>query len=248
MFTKDPIRGYVERIEKWDRRLRVGLNVPSEGSELSEDAKAYPQWPLTLFIKQGIRVAVDNLSCMAKLHLHESKEVHLHAFPSLARSTLASASYAVWQLAPDDRRARVDRGLRLVQSNNKNMQDALNSPPEYFGNPDSDAERETKMFYALHDREVPRTFAAYGLKPKGPMKDTQIIESVAEITESLEITRKGELLYLWRRCSGDVHGQAWTMFAPLPPSPYTFVNDLMGVGTALTWYALKLWDQRTAVA
>lgn len=240
----DPIRDeYMPRIADWNERLRAGLSIP-EGSQLDEHSQAYPEWPLTLFVRQNLSTAVDNLLCIAKLHEHESGEVHRNALPALARSALASACTAIWQLYPDDAGTRITHSLQLVQVNNKNFRDAFKNPPEYLGPMATDAAVELQKFHELQDRSVPEAFKRLDLRKKGPSKDTQIVEWVAGVTETMDYTRPGELMYLWRKCSGDVHGQMWPSLTPLPENPYDYVNDLMGVGTSLTLFAFMAWDKR----
>lgn len=244
MWVEDPIKNeYMPRIAGWDTRLREGMEIP-EGSQLDELCQAYPEWPLTLLVRQNLDTAVDNLLCMCKLHEHESGEVHRTALPALARSALAAACTAIWQLYPDDSGVRITRGLQLVQLNNKNFQDAFKKPPEYLGPVDPEGAQVLQDFHSMQDRGVAAAFKKHGLQKKGPSKDTQIVEWVAGVTEPMKYTRPGEVMYLWRRCSGDVHGQMWPHFTPFPEDPYDFVNDLMGVGTALTHFAFMAWEER----
>lgn len=247
-WLEDPIRDeYMPRIAKWDAELEAGMEIP-EGSQLDKLSRAYPEWPLTLFVRQNLHTAVDNLLCMCKLHEHESGEVHRTALPALARSVLASACTAIWQLYPDDPGIRTTRGLQLVQVNNKNFHDAFKKPPEFMGPIDREAAQELQEFQDMQDRGVTAAFKRHGLQKKGPSKDTQIVEWVTGVTEPLGVTRPGEVMYLWRRCSGDVHGQMWPSLTPFPEDPYDFVNDLMGVGTSLTLFAFMTWHKRAGRA
>lgn len=247
-YVEDPIRDeYMPRIADWDNQLRAGMEIP-EGSQLDALSQAYPEWPLTLFVRQNLHTAVDNLLCICKLHEHESGEVHRTALPALARSALASACTAIWQLYPDDAGVRTTRGLQLVQVNNKNFHDAFKKPPEFMGPIDPEGAQGLQDFHNMQDRGVAAAFKRHGLQKKGPSKDTQIVEWVAGVTEPIEFTRPGEVIYLWRRCSGDVHGQMWPSFTPFPEDAYDFVNDLMGVGTALTLFAFMAWEERAKQA
>lgn len=109
------IRATWPELDQWRLALR-SVFIPTAGSELARDNLAFPPAPTSEVARLGLAVASDHLQAV-RIHL-DRPEGHVQVFPfaqlTLCRSALIGAAQAVWVLAPDDRAARVERGLRVA--------------------------------------------------------------------------------------------------------------------------------------
>lgn len=241
-FSEDPIAEYLDLIAEWDERTMKSPEV-FPCSELFADVDEYPSIPTPQHAWVSLVAAVDCLAILAKLHSHESGEVHTMGVPILARTPMLAASTAIWLLAPDKRHIRIDRGLRYAVANLDHLVDmhkllresAVTDPGQLDALIESERQAiaEARSRLEISDKELPG--------------DTWIVKNVAEQLEPEGVCKASQVLGLWRICSGAVHARLWAAKFPRPENPYMFVNDLMGVGVSLTLYAFRLWDRRAMV-
>lgn len=238
-YMDDPIfDAYAPMIREWDERTKVPPDV-LPGCQLSRDVEAQtPELAWTALV-----ASVDNLAALLKLYEHESQEFHEMATFVIARAPILAASTAYWLLSPTKYQRRISRGLSLLESNLTNI--------EAFQAPLLKDNDQTSM-QLEHEINRERTRIAeqrkkFGLAPKEKPTDTWIVGDVSRILEKDDRCSHMQVLGLWRLCSGHAHAMRWAAKMPKPANPYTAMNDLMGVGVALTHATFELWDQRTHV-
>lgn len=239
-YMDDPIfDAYAPKIREWDERTKVSPEI-FPGCQLRKDAEAQtPELAWTVLV-----ASVDSLATLLKLHEHESEEFHEMATFVIARAPILAASTAHWLLSPGKYHRRISRGLSLLESNLTNIE-SFSAP---LADDNDDATEQLEVEIKRERTRIAEQLKKLGLEPKEKPADTWIVGDVSRTLEKDGRCSHAQVLGLWRLCSGHAHAMRWAAKMPKPENPYTAMNDLMGVGVALTNAAFDLWDERTRVA
>ncbi|MCU4298180.1 hypothetical protein D3I60_14050 [Brevibacterium permense] len=238
-YMDDPVFDvYAPMIRSWDQRTKIKPDV-FPGCQLAKEL--YAETPILAWT--ALVASVDNLAALLKLYEHESLEFHDTAFFSIARPPLLAASTAYWLLAPRKYQHRIRRGLSLLEENLVNI-DGFQRPLV------GDQEQSSLSFADEIEKErsrIANVWQSLGVPPKEKPDDTWIVDYTARTLEKQDRCDHTQVLSYWRLCSGHAHAMRWAMKMPQPENPYTSMNNLMGIGVALTYAAFELWDERTLV-
>lgn len=235
----DPIYdAYAPLIREWDERVKVSPNV-FPGCQLWRDVDAQtPELAWTALV-----ASVDNLAALLKLYEHESMEFHEIATFIVARAPILAACTAHWLLSPTKYQRRISRGLSLLEDNLTNIE-AFSAP---LAADNDNATEQLEIEIGRERTRIADQLEQLGLEPKQKPSDTWIVGDVSRNLEKDGRCSHAQVQGLWRLCSGHAHAMRWAAKMPKPENPYTAMNDLMGVGVALTHATFELWDQRTHV-
>lgn len=152
--------------------------------------------PLSSQVSGLLHAAEDNLHGV-RVMIRDAQVIHTFAEYAMVRGAIESAAMAWWLMAPEDRRERVKRHLRLIWRDTLDMHEALGDLQEI------EARKETRRQEILEAASAAGiasndAFARWGYKG--------IVQAFSEAT-------KVPALLTWQAASGMVHARRWAMGA-----------------------------------
>jgi len=176
---------------------------PRPGTPLAADDDAYPWEKCSAWMRSTLVAALDHLIVWANIvapqTVFEGMEVRNPPRPyyTLARGGLEAAAQAVWTLGQPTSAERVDRHLRLLYHDLRQMALAF----EAASDERAPAVRERM---ALVEQRVGDAEAVRAIK-KGEPKYSMMVRECAEAVD----LEPAEIEVLWRGMSAAAHGKNW---------------------------------------
>ena len=208
----DVVRVPEAEVRRWveaAHRSRLASHVlhqvhdPLAGSSLDADDKAYPWEKCSAWVRSNLVAAVDHLvfwaNVVAPQTVYDGMTVSNppRAYYTLARSGLECAAQAVWVLDHDASPERVDRHLRLLYHDLRQMALAF----EAVGDDRSTVARERMTVLAERLGDAERLARIKKHEPK-------YSSMVRETADAIGLT-PGDAEFLWRSTSAAAHGKNW---------------------------------------
>ena len=242
----------VGTIRTWQETFsRQAPAQPEKGSDMAGDAEVNPRFHGAHYAWAGVVGAVDHLHAVQTL-IYDAGALHTYAPHALIRAAMENSAAAVWLLAPDDRRTRLVRALRLAYEDRK--QDEAAWKELQLTQPRTPSAAELKQ-------QVLDQAAALHIARKDVTSRFGYLEVVKEAAKQLRLPDR-LITYTWRLCSGHAHGRQWASLTALrrevtdSASPdvanvkFTAELDnvmlLVGVAVKLNQAAIDLYDRRRA--
>ncbi len=201
-------------VEVWRERIHQDAPQPAAGSRLQADDALTDPYRLSHQVVLALISAVDHFEAL-RLLVQDAGVMPARAPFTLLRAALENASVAVWLLAPDDRKLRVLRLLRLIWTDGEDnvlAWESIEAQPSW-----SREERKTNL------QEMARA-ADLSLEQVSQvatqLRWTTIVKGAGD--GALELTGERALL-AWRVSSGIAHARPWAALSILdrvePPVP-----------------------------
>lgn len=201
----DGVLGTFGDLDAWGQRLAV-VHLPQPGSDLAEDDRDWPVFPVSQVAVSGMAAARDHLQAV-RIHI-DARQLFPFAQASLIRTATLAAAQVVWMLAPDEREDRISNArtltLHVYDEFLKFLRDLQDLPP----GPDADTDT-VKRLVEQRLAELAQKRAVDGQK------------SLSEATKTIGLAAHAtwgrpemalEARVEWRRGSAAAHGLAWSAF------------------------------------
>ncbi|RYD13983.1 MAG: hypothetical protein EOP90_15645 [Lysobacteraceae bacterium] len=200
-----------QQLEPW---MRV-VHDPAEDSDLAGDDRHYRSFPTSRAASFCIGSAIDHLA-LARITIELSKQLRPFALYTVARTSLLSASRAVWMLYPDDRAERQRRGLEMAFADAKNFKSLVSksrggSPIPLTKLQQEVADRQSEECRAdlAHVKAAGKELGMkFGPKDSRPT-ETSIIADAAKWCDRENSGSAHASNLLWMTNSGYAHGLSW---------------------------------------
>lgn len=204
----EAVRATVERVNT--------LPDPVPGSLIEADDRVCPGVELSSHIGHHlVPSAIDHIWYLTN-SITETRHFPVFGAYTLARSTIETASTMLWVMAPQDRRTRLMRHLRLEVANvnaARKMMLSQNEVGMFMGYPVAPdapdefvAGRRAAVVAAAERAELSRT------EMDRPPTITSIIKEAAQ-----ESGESPQVLLDWQIASGAAHGKSWSGLLTLMP-------------------------------
>jgi hypothetical protein len=199
------VRNTFPHLDQWGQRFRTPF-VPEPGSELAEDDTDWQWTPVSQVAFLGMGAARDHLQAV-RVHV-EADEFFPFAQQTLLRAAILAAAQAVWVLAPDDRKERLQRARTFALENLKQHLAFLRDLQALSPTPHA-ATDAVERHAAQRRAELADLRAAAG-QGSLPLNATDVIQQAVLATwGSREMATEARVE--WRRGSGAAHGLPWSL-------------------------------------
>jgi hypothetical protein len=214
------MRGTFPTLDAWHARLAEIIS-PVRSSALALDDEDWPPTPLSQVALMGLGSARDHLHAV-RVHV-EAGQLFPFAQSTLIRAALLGAAQAVWVLAPEDRRSRVERARCVsaeMYSQHGKFLSVLNTL--------ADGTHATTLEVADHVRVRGQELAAI----RATAGESRRMDATAMIRDTAQSAFTTEALVLevesiWRKTSGAAHGFVWAL-AGVPDTVQSAPPDELG--------------------
>ncbi len=201
----DQVRETFKDLDLWGQRL-ADVHLPEPGSDLAEDDRDWPVFPMSQVAVSGLAAARDHLQAV-RVHI-DARQLFPFAQASLIRTATLAAAQVVWILAPDEREDRISNArtltLHVYDEFRKFLRDLQDLPP----GPDADTDA-VKRLVEQRLAELAQKRAAD--EQKSAFEATKTIGLAADATWGRPETALAAKVE-WRRGSAAAHGLAWSVF------------------------------------
>lgn len=178
----------------------VRLGVPTPGSRLARDDDATTPFDLSHAFTHSLRGATDHLLSLRDL----LTALRANSPFTLLRSAIENAAEALWLVAPDDRRERITRRLRIANADAKDQAEVM---ARIRGESLADA------WLAEKKARLAALAATAGLptgEPLGaPASWRSIVNAADECLVASGRTRNVDARLVWNAGSGFAHARLW---------------------------------------
>lgn len=195
---------------------------PEPGSALASDSSLSPHHNVGHAAWSGFVQAVDHLHALQALII-EAHMLHTYAPFGLVRAGLDNAALAVWLLAPDDQKERLQRRLHLAYEDVRQSEAA-----HALLGPDGPQPRTPHVEQRRRITLLARSLGANGGAVGGNWTGYERIVRLAAADASLD---PDLVALIWRSCSGFAHGRQWASLSLLKReiSPHSTDSDVRTV-------------------
>ncbi|GAA4822893.1 hypothetical protein ACFQ0K_16385 [Nocardioides caeni] len=204
--------------------MALGLGELAPDSELRRDDQGLDGRWVSIIVNNGIVSCLDHVITLRDLVVRERGTITVNAPWTLLRGAVESVATSVWVMAPEARKARRARALKVwhhdYQERQRWERDTAFVPT---GNGKSGAERA---------RETVELAVRLGIAPTQVSSSFAYSETVANAAIELDNWTREAARARWREASAFAHGRSWPMIRLTTPTDAQLIPG--GVGLFLT--------------
>lgn len=204
--------------------MAIGLGELDASSELRRDDQGLDGRWVSIIVNNGIVSCLDHVITLRDLVVRERGTITVNAPWTLLRGAVESVATSVWVMAPDSRKTRRARALKVWHHDYRERQnwerDTAFVPT---GNGKSGADRA---------RETVELAVRLGITPTQVSSPFAYSDTVANAAVELDNWTRDCARARWREASAFAHGRSWPMVRLTTPTDAQLIPG--GVGLFLT--------------